>query len=67
MSHFQLKVRKGLAELTGREGPLRSLGNVTISVGLSNGTEPNLQSAMRIADMRLYEAKHGGRNRTVAS
>ena len=61
------KVRKGLAELTGREGPLRTLGNVTISVGLSNGNEANLQSAMRIADMRLYEAKHGGRNRTVAS
>lgn len=61
------KVREDLAELTGDAGPLRSLGPVTISVGLSGGTEASLRAALRLADMRLYQAKHCGRNRTVAS
>ncbi|WP_417767704.1 diguanylate cyclase [Stappia sp.] len=64
---FINKVRSQLAEITGPNGALKSLGPVTISVGVSSGTEANLHAALRIADMRLYEAKHGGRNRTVAS
>ncbi|WP_306026946.1 diguanylate cyclase [Stappia sp. MMSF_3263] len=64
---FIEKVRAELSGLTGAGGQLKSLGPVTISVGVSSGTEANLHAALRIADMRLYEAKHGGRNRTVAS
>lgn len=64
---FVTRLREQLLERTGTSGPLRDLGPVTISAGLSAGTETTLHAALRTADMRLYAAKHGGRNRTVAS
>ncbi|MCA1297642.1 diguanylate cyclase [Stappia indica] len=64
---FVTRLREQLLERTGTSGPLGMLGPVTISAGLSAGTETTLHAALRTADMRLYAAKHGGRNRTVAS
>ena len=42
--------------------------NVTISIGLAcfNQTNCDLDNLFKQADMRLYKAKHGGRNCTVA-
>lgn len=41
---------------------------VTISIGLAcfNQTNSNLENLFKQADIRLYKAKHRGRNRTVA-
>ncbi len=41
---------------------------VTISIGLAHGGEASDAAALlQLADRRLYAAKHGGRNRVVAS
>jgi diguanylate cyclase (GGDEF)-like protein len=40
---------------------------VTTSIGVSSAEDPSdLQALVRLADHRLYEAKHGGRDRVVA-
>jgi predicted signal transduction protein with EAL and GGDEF domain len=53
----------------GIPNPESSCGYVTISVGVSTKTGATLDEAMLVgdADLALYEAKHLGRNRSLAA
>lgn len=59
-------VRGRLAQAPAADPLLRGLDQLTVSVGLSDGTEDSLQNALRVADTRLYDAKNNGRDRIIA-
>lgn len=41
--------------------------SVTLSIGIAQSADGDGEKALRLADANLYAAKHGGRNRVVAS
>ncbi|GFO58231.1 diguanylate cyclase response regulator [Geomonas silvestris] len=61
-----LRVKVEQERFPGRER--QPLGRVTISVGVASypGDGPDAKAILACADQRLYQAKHGGRNRVVA-
>ncbi|MAB00201.1 MAG: diguanylate cyclase response regulator [Stappia sp.] len=62
---FVRSVVEALPGLGHPGGGLEDIGPITMSAGVSNGTESSLDEALRKADARLYEAKNAGRNRMV--
>jgi diguanylate cyclase (GGDEF)-like protein len=54
-----------------REEPWEAIAEgltVTTSVGIASTTDPGrLEALVKLADQRLYEAKHGGRDRVVGT
>ncbi|QUP52457.1 diguanylate cyclase [Ralstonia syzygii] len=62
------RVRRAIAESAFEIGVGRSVG-LTVSVGISQFGHDgeSLDSILRVADERLYRAKHEGRNRVIAA
>lgn len=57
--HLRRAVERLEIEVAGKQIP------ITISLGISSGTETNLEALIKEADMALYYAKENGRNQTA--
>lgn len=61
------KLRQNVASIPVQVGNDKTM-HLTVSIGVASKKPalPNVESLLQLADKRLYAAKHGGRNRTVA-